>query len=379
MYETFPFILLLILFVSSANFSKTNATTELNDIIQIPSEPTDFPGNNQDVLEILFAKATINNIDDVHVIGSIKNIGEDTLTYVDVTAHFFDENNEPIGITSCCFAEPEDIESGHTSTFDSFGNLQEMNGQPKYFRLSFEWSETGDKSQYPEIKVPGPNIDDPCNIITSDLKLTSNLNCSSDGLYIIDQDDLTIDLNGYTIEGPGIQNENAGIRLNNSSNILVTGPGTLKDFEFGILNDNGDGNKVSRVTFTDNEIGTFDVNSKNTIIVDNLMFGNSIGEATLSSNNLELSTNLFKSNHRAGVAMINTTDSIARMNTIQGSNTGVFLDSKSFDNTIYSNNILQNARVDVNNADGLPTETNDNSFSDNNCNTSVPDGLCLGR
>ncbi len=77
--------------------------------------------------------------------------------------------------------------------------------------------------------------------------------------------------------------------------------------------------------------------------------------------------------------MINTTNSDLRMNTIQGSTTGVFVDSRSTQNTIDSNTVLQNSRVDLNNAEGLSKGSNDNTFADNNCNTSLPDGLCLVR
>lgn len=116
--------LLLILTTFDISFFQTNASSESNEIIQIPSKPTDFPGNSQDNLEILFSKATRSSSGDVHVIGSIENTGQNTLRYVDVTAHFFDENNKTIGVTTCCYADPSDIEAGHTSSFDSFSSIE---------------------------------------------------------------------------------------------------------------------------------------------------------------------------------------------------------------------------------------------------------------
>ena len=87
--------------------------------------------------------------------------------------------------------------------------------------------------------------------------------------------------------------------------------------------------------------------------------------------------NLFKSNGLAGVNFINSSNNEFEMNTIQGSATGVFLDGQSTEDIFKSNNILQNIRVDLNNGNGLSAQTSNNEFYDNNCNTSIPDGLCL--
>ena len=92
-----------------------------------------------------------------------------------------------------------------------------------------------------------------------------------------------------------------------------------------------------------------------------------------------MTTNLFKANDLAGVTLVNSANNELSANTIQGSVNGIFLDGQSTKNNIDSNSVLKNRGVDLNNGNGLPTNINDNVFSDNNCNTSVPDGLCLGR
>ena len=56
-----------------------------------------------------------------------------------VTAHFYDSENQPIGATSCCYADPTDIEPGHTSTFDSFAMKGDLSVIPSSYRLSFDW------------------------------------------------------------------------------------------------------------------------------------------------------------------------------------------------------------------------------------------------
>jgi len=215
-------------------------------------------------------------------------------------------------------------------------------------------------------------------VIKQSVKLTANLDCKTDGI-IVGADGITIDLNGFTLSGPGEKSSKVGIMFADNDGVTVQGPGTIKSFQAGALFSGGEDNKISRVTFTENEIAVFETGSKNVAIEDNLMFGNSIGVAAHSSSGSKLNTNLFKSNDLAGVTLVNSADNELSMNTIQGSVNGIFLDGQSTKNNVNSNNVLQNRGVDLNNGNGLPTNINDNVFGDNNCNTSVPDGLCLGR
>ena len=215
-------------------------------------------------------------------------------------------------------------------------------------------------------------------VIKQSVKLTANLDCKTDGI-IVGADGITIDLNGFTISGPGEKSSKVGIMFADNDDVTVQGPGTIKSFQAGALFSGGQDNKISRVTFTENEIAIFETGSKNVVIEDNLLFGNSIGVAAHSSSGSKLTTNLFKSNDLAGVTLVNSASNELSMNTIQGSVNGIFLDGQSTKNNINSNNVLQNRGVDLNNGNGLPTNINNNVFADNNCNTSVPDGLCLGR
>ena len=42
-------------------------------------------------------------------------------------------------VTSCCYADPFDLEPGHTSTFDCFAQKDGMSANPTSFSLSFLW------------------------------------------------------------------------------------------------------------------------------------------------------------------------------------------------------------------------------------------------
>jgi parallel beta-helix repeat protein len=196
---------------------------------------------------------------------------------------------------------------------------------------------------------------------------------------IIGADGITVDLNGHTISGPGVTTSKVGAMLSDQDNVNIVGPGIIQNFQAGVLNTGGQDDKISAVTFTQNQIGSFNTGSANTAIEDNLFFSNNIGVASHSSTGTTLTTNLFKANDLAGATFVNSADNVVSFNTIQGSVSGLFFDGQSSNNIVNANNILDNTGVDINNANGLPLNVNNNQFSDNNCNTSVPVGLCLGK
>lgn len=139
--------------VVAAKKSKLDGTTDLfggsssdvsskktgSRLVQIPSEKTDFPDDDSSPVEVSVISAKKDIIGSYHVRGEIRNIGNDTLQFVKVTAHFYDANNQPVGATSCCYADPTDIEPGHTSTFDSFAMKGDLSATPSSYRLSFDW------------------------------------------------------------------------------------------------------------------------------------------------------------------------------------------------------------------------------------------------
>jgi hypothetical protein len=118
--------------------------------------------------------------------------------------------------------------------------------------------------------------------------------------------------------------------------------------------------------------------AENAQVQQNIIQGNSIGVASHSSTGSAIDSNLMSSNLLAGITFVNTKGSSMDMNNIHGSQNGVFLDGQSADNTVTANNVLENI-IDLNNANGLPTNINTNQFTDNSCQTSNPSGLCIGR
>ena len=54
------------------------------------------------------------------------------------------------------------------------------------------------------------------------------------------------------------------------------------------------------------------------------------------------------------------------------------MDVQSSLNKVNFNNLFNN-ELDIDNANNLAVNINNNYFTNNNCNTSLPSGLCVGR
>jgi hypothetical protein len=110
----------------------SSGSSKGKSLTQIPSEPTDFPDNDQNAIEVHVTSAKKDIIGAYHVRGEIKNVSNDTLQSVQITAHFFDGSGQPVAATTCCYTTLGDIDPGHTSTFDSFAQEQEISGVPHF-------------------------------------------------------------------------------------------------------------------------------------------------------------------------------------------------------------------------------------------------------
>jgi len=141
-YGHYVLILVLVLGVAlctSAAVSPALAKKSGSGLNQISSETTDYPDDNPGAVEVHTTTAKKDILGDYHIKGEIKNIGEEAISYVRVTGHLYDSNNQTVGVTSCCYTDPTDIEPGHSATFDSFAEKDEISGKPESYRLSYDW------------------------------------------------------------------------------------------------------------------------------------------------------------------------------------------------------------------------------------------------
>src|SRR5215216_4028763 len=206
------------------------------------------------------------------------------------------------------------------------------------------------------------------------VELNSNLNCSGDGL-IVGADDTTIRLNGHTIMGPGPDSSKVGVSVGNQDGVRIEGPGTIEQFQAGILASGVEGTVITEMILEDNQVAIFSTGTEGLQAMQNNLAENSIGMASHSSNGLELSENLMTANVLTGISLVTTDNSLISKNDIRESENGIFVDPESNDNRIESNKAQRN-KVDLNNANGLATNVNQNGFSDNKCKISNPSGLC---
>jgi parallel beta-helix repeat protein len=206
------------------------------------------------------------------------------------------------------------------------------------------------------------------------VELNSDLNCSGDGL-IVGGDDTTIRLNGHTIMGPGPDSSKVGVSVGNQDGVRIEGPGTIEQFQAGILASGAEGTVITEMILEDNQIAIFSTGTEGLQAMQNDLTHNSIGMASHSSNGLQLTENLMTGNVLAGITLVTTDNSLISKNDIRESENGIFVDAESNDNRIESNKAQRN-KVDLNNANGLATNVNHNGFSDNNCQISNPSGLC---
>jgi parallel beta-helix repeat protein len=225
--------------------------------------------------------------------------------------------------------------------------------------------------------IEGTTTNAACGQVASGVvNLTANLNCSGDGI-IISGPNTVINMNGFSITGPGKDSSKVGIMVSNADNVVVNGPGTISNFQAAVLLSGSNGFKLDSTILENNQIAMFMTGADNAEVQQNMIKDNNIGIASHSNSGSKISSNLMSDNQLAGITFVNTKSSSMDMNNIHGSQDGVFLDEQSSDNTINANNVLQNA-VDINNANGLPLNINSNQYTENNCGISNPSGLCIG-
>ncbi|MFZ1876165.1 MAG: right-handed parallel beta-helix repeat-containing protein [Nitrososphaeraceae archaeon] len=225
--------------------------------------------------------------------------------------------------------------------------------------------------------IEGTTTNAACGQVASGVvNLTANLNCSGDGI-IISGPNTVVNMNGFSITGPGKDSSKVGIMVSNADNVVVNGPGTISNFQAAVLLSGSNGFKLDSTILENNQIAMFMTGADNAEVQQNMIKDNNIGIASHSNSGSKISSNLMSANQLAGITFVNTRSSSMDMNNIHGSQDGVFLDEQSSDNTINANNVLQNA-VDINNANGLPLNINSNQYTENNCGISNPSGLCIG-
>ena len=219
-------------------------------------------------------------------------------------------------------------------------------------------------------------------VITQNVVLTSNLNCAdSDGL-IVGASDIVIDLNGHTISGPDVDSQEktsskVGIMIPNMNNVVVQ-DGTIQGFQAGVLMTGSQNVELKSIVSKNNQIGAFSTGASIVNAHLSILMNNEIGFAGHSTQQPTLENNIIYQNALAGITLVNTDNGVITLNSITESGNGLYVDNQSNNNNVNFNNVLLN-KIDLNNANGLPVNTNGNTYDQNNCMTSNHSGICIGK
>ena len=219
-------------------------------------------------------------------------------------------------------------------------------------------------------------------VITQDVVLTSNLKCEdSDGL-ILNTGDIVVDLNGHTISGPDVDSETktsskVGIMVPNVNNVVIQ-DGTIQGFQAGILMTGSQNVEIKGIVSKDNQIGAFSTGASIVNVHLSILMNNQIGFAGHSTQQATIENNILYQNTLAGITLVNSDNGVLTLNSITESGNGLYVDNQSNNNNVNFNNVLLNT-IDLNNANGLPVNTNANIYDQNNCMTANPSGICVGK
>jgi parallel beta-helix repeat protein len=229
-------------------------------------------------------------------------------------------------------------------------------------------------------------------VVTTSIRLTSDLGpCPGDAL-IAGADHITIDLGGHTISGTGI---GAGVRVAQRTGVTVTA-GTIQGFHTGVVLDESTLGTVSKLVLRDNIRGVnlagADRNlvEKNTILnsgldairlglsADNIISKNTlannvfgIGVADFSTGNL-VEKNVLRDTREFGIAVFSDSDSnrIEKndvQRTSQGDGINISPDSGP---TSISKNI-----ANLNSDDGIDTDNSQTTIDGNTANANGDLGI----
>src|SRR5918995_280753 len=143
-------------------------------------------------------------------------------------------------------------------------------------------------------------------VVSGVVNLTANLNCSSGDGIIVGGPNTVINMNGFSITGPGQDSSKVGIMVPNVDNVVVNGPGSISNFQAGVLLTGANGFKINSAILSNNQIGTFMTGAENAQVQQNIIQGNSIGVASHSSTGAAMDSNLMNGNLLAGITFVNT-------------------------------------------------------------------------
>lgn len=225
-------------------------------------------------------------------------------------------------------------------------------------------------------------------IVSGEVELTNDLNCNSGDGLIVGAPGTHINLNGYKIttasDDAGSQglsmdyDGSSGILVANADGVIISGLGEISGFDRGVTFMGSSDGQLTDVQVANNGIGVLVSGSTGTELSRNTITNNGIAAILDSSNGGAVAFNQVVANEDQGILLLGADQNVVAANNMFGNGQyGIYLDIMSNENTIDYNTAFGHEDADINNADGQPTNVNQNSFGgNNNCGISNPGGLC---
>jgi parallel beta-helix repeat protein len=190
-------------------------------------------------------------------------------------------------------------------------------------------------------------------VIDKNFILNQDMNFTGNGM-VISADNITIDLGGHTIRGPGkgpwIWPEPAlssvGIEVKGRSNVVVKN-GRIENFATAIFLADSGKITIENITTQLNHYGIYMYETRESTISQNQITSNIYGLTTLGAdNNLIIKNHVFRNHHFSpggyGINLIASFQNVIKENLVEDNMTqGIWL-IKAGRNTIYHNNVSGN-------------------------------------
>jgi large repetitive protein len=219
--------------------------------------------------------------------------------------------------------------------------------------------------------------------ITADTTLDSDLvNCPNNGI-VIGADDVTLDLNGHTIDGDGELQEDCpegafcdvGIDNTAGHTGVTIKRGAIRDFDVGIFIVGASENRIQRLSSADNSSFGVIVGDSSESRIDHC---SSVGDGVsgilmFDSRDNRIDHNSVTGAHGYAIPVFGSSDNRVEKNTLDGNDHGILLDSSN-DNDVKGNRISHSggSSIDLGHATGNRVE--ENVLRDNGDGVIVADG-----
>ena len=241
--------------------------------------------------------------------------------------------------------------------------------------------------------TPAHAVVPPCgSTITQDTTLTGSMTCPGDGLFI-GASNVTLNLNGHTISGPGPNVRPAPNQIYSGVNVLfgrsgvtVTN-GTIRAFNIGVTTQvNANGNQISFLGLVNNGQGILTQFSPSTGAASNNNFihDNTIEASTgangsavwLQGDGHTFQTNIVRNNQNSGVTLTGDGNTVSGNDVAANTFLGIELRGGSA-STADRNNVVNN-RIWANEATGIAVNGDENRISGNALADNRGNGINVG-